>query len=81
MNRQKRQKNKLTKAIVYFSILFLGLITVSTTASAWALFDWLYGDSLMWIAIILGCAVVLVIIGGLIYLKFKGQGLSMLIPK
>ncbi len=75
-----KTKNKLTKAISYFTILFLAMITVSTTASA-GILDWLYGDTLMWVAIILSCLIVLAIIGGIIYLKFKGKGLSMLLGK
>ena len=76
-----KQKNRLTKAIAYFTLLFLGLITASTTASADSIFEWIYGDTLMWIAIIFGCIVVLALIGLYIYSKIKGGGLSMLMGR
>jgi hypothetical protein len=64
-----KQKNKLTKAISFFTILFLGLITVSTTANAFFI-DWWFGDSLTTIMVIVICVVVLAVIGFIIYVKF-----------
>lgn len=76
-----KQKNKLTKAISYLTLLFLGLITVSATASADSIVEWIYGDTFMWVAIILGCVIVLALIGLYIYAKIKSSGLSMLMGK
>lgn len=72
-----RTKNNL---LAILGLLFLTMLMTSATASA-SIFEWIYGDTLMWVAIILGCVVVLALIGLFIYSKIKGGGLSMLLGR
>ncbi len=65
-----KTKNNLQKLFAILILSGLSLLISSATASAWSFYEWLFGDTLTTIMVIVICVAFLALIGLFVYLKF-----------